>query len=340
VKNYRAVFQSISRRGLNLGLLTVLVSALFFTFQNVIVRVLFTQQRLLGLWPVGGYVTPNFPHSFLLMAMRTLWVVPLMALLAGRLYPQTWSEVRRLPQQRPLLGQALLCGGLMFTYLVLLYIAIGLIPAGVALTLFFSYPLFTGLLSWWWFGDRPGRFRYGVMALVILGTGLTAPQTLFQGGVASPAVGMGSALAVASGLAFAFYTVLAQKSFQHIHPVPFTWISFATTLALSLISLVVWPLPTGAMPWQPLWVGSLLSALFTLVGHLLNNLGIRQVGAADAAIMAATNPALTVVLAWVTIRETLSGWQILGVVIVTAGVILLSQEKRWFPKSSAKPSAS
>jgi drug/metabolite transporter (DMT)-like permease len=318
--------------GLNMGLVMVFASAAFFTFQNVIVRVLFTRQTLLGTWPMGGYVTPTFQHSFLLMAMRTLWVVPLMSILAHRLYPHTWQEVQQLgqPSQRRLLGQALACGGLMFSYLVLIYLAIGLIPAGIALTLFFTYPLFTALLSWWWFGERPGLFRYGVMALVLMGTALTVPHLNLA---ANPGIGLGVILGITSGLTFAFYTVIAQKSFKQIHPVPFTWVSFVTTLVLSLLSLLIWPLPTESLPWQPLWVGGLLSALFTFAGHLLNNLGIQKVGAADAAIVAATNPALTVVLAWLTISETLNWIQIIGVLIVTLGVMLLSQEKRWFPKA-------
>jgi drug/metabolite transporter (DMT)-like permease len=218
----------------------------------------------------------------------------------------------------------------MFSYLVLIYLAIGLIPAGVALTLFFTYPLFTALLSWWWFGERPGLFRYGVMALVLLGTALTVPRLNLA---ANPGIGVGVILGVTSGLTFAFYTVIAQKSFKQIHPVPFTWVSFATTLVLYLLSLLIWPLPTEPLPWQSLWVGGLLSALFTFAGHLLNNLGIQKIGAADAAIVSATNPALTVMLAWLTISETLNLMQIIGVLIVTLGVMLLSQEKRWFPKA-------
>lgn len=43
--------------------------------------------------------------------------------------------------------QVVECGVLMFLYLALLYISIGMSPAGLALTLFFSYPVFTDLLS-------------------------------------------------------------------------------------------------------------------------------------------------------------------------------------------------
>jgi drug/metabolite transporter (DMT)-like permease len=316
-----------------MGFLLVFISALSFCFQNVIVRVLFTQQTLLGVWSLGGYVTPTLQHSFLLMLMRTLWVVPLMALLAGKLYPPAWQELGqlRLPANRRLLWQSLGCGGLMFSYLALLYIAIGLIPTGIVLTLFFTYPLFTALLSWLWFGQRPGLFRYAVMALVIVGTALTVPRLDLA---TNQNVAVGVALGIASGFVFACYTVIAQRSFSQIHPVPFTWLSFATTLALSALSLLIWPLPTADFPWLPLWIGGLLSAVFTFGGHLLNNLGIQRIGAADAAIVAAANPSLTVILAWVAIQETLSTVQILGVVIVTLSVILLSQEKRFLGRES------
>jgi drug/metabolite transporter (DMT)-like permease len=310
-----------------MGFLIVFASALLFCFQNVIVRILFTPQQLFGLWSLGGYVEPVLANSFLLMVMRTLWVVPLMGVIAPKLYPNTWQELWQLkaPENRRLLFQSLGCGGLMFSYLAILYISIGLIPAGVALTLFFTYPLFTSLFSWWWFGDRPGRFRYGVMALVLLGTALTIPKLHMA---ANHNLGLGVGLGIASGVVFALYTVIAQKSLTQIHPVPFTWLSFATTLVLSIVSLLVWHLPTAHLAWGALWIGGFLSALFTFGGHLLNNLGIRKIGAADASIVAAANPALTVVLAWLSIRETLSIVQILGVLIVTLGVILLGQEKR------------
>lgn len=41
-----------------------------------------------------------------------------------------------------------------------------------------------------------------------------------------------------------------------------------------------------------------------------------------------TNPALTAVLTWLTIQETLNSLQVVGVVIVTLSVALLSKEHR------------
>jgi drug/metabolite transporter (DMT)-like permease len=310
-----------------LGFSLVLLSAFLFCFQNVIVRILFSEQIVFGLLPTGGFVTPTLQHSFLLMFMRMLIGVPLMAILAPRLYPPIWQDIAQLrqPEQRPVLAGAAVCGSLMFLYLMLLYVSIGMIPTGIALTLFFTYPAFTTLLAWRWFNSRPTLFRWGIMAMILLGSFLTMPQTgLVDGGN----YWLGALFGITSGIAYAFYTVIAQKSFEQLHPMPFTWISFATTLLLSAMSLVVWQLQDSQIPWTPLWIGGFLSALVTFSGHLINNFGIRLVGASTASMVGATNPALTVVLAWLTIQETLNGLQILGVATVTLSVALLSLERQ------------
>lgn len=259
--------------------------------------------------------------------MRMLLVVPLMALLAPKLYPSTWKDIGQLRnlEQRQLLLQSVGCGFLMFLYLALLYISIGMIPTGIAMTLFFTYPVFTALFSWRFFGDRPTLLRWGVMGLLFLGSSLTIPHVNTTTDSNSL---IGIITGIASGITYALYTVIAQKSFERLHPVPFTWLSFATALVLSAASLLLWHVHDTQLLWLPLWIGGLLSAIATFAGHLMNNFGIRLIGAASASMVAASNPALTVVLAWLTIQETLSGLQTVGVVIVTLSVALLSREHR------------
>lgn len=262
--------------------------------------------------------------------MRMLLVVPLMALLASKLYPPAWKEISQLRQirdatQRRLLLQSVGCGLLMFLYLALLYLSVGMIPTGIAMTLFFTYPVFTALFAWNLFGDRPTVLRWSVMACVFLGSFLTLPHLHTAIDHASL---IGILSGVASGITYALYTVVAQKSFEQLHPVPFTWISFATTLVLSAASLLIWNVHQAQLPWTALWIGGLLSAIVTFAGHLLNNLGIRLIGAASASMIGASNPALTVILAWLTIQETLNGLQVIGVLIVTLSVASLSWEHR------------
>ncbi len=310
-----------------LGFLIVLLASTFFCVQNVVVRVLFNEHELFGVLSTGGFVTPTLQNSFLLMFMRTLVVVPLMAALATKLYTPTWKDLRQLKAiaHRHVLWQSVGCGVLMFLYLAMLYVAIGLIPTGIALTLFFTYPVFTAFFSWRIFGDRPSLFRWAVMVVILVGSALTMPPTE---AAESSGRWLGIVMGIASGIAYASYTIVAQKSFEHIHPVPFTWVSFATTLLLSTVSLLIWPMPTAQLAWLPLWMGGLLSAVVTFAGHLINNFGIRLIGATSASMIGATNPALTVVLAWFAIQETLNAQQLAGVIVVTLSVALLSQESR------------
>ncbi|HEY9624756.1 MAG TPA: DMT family transporter [Crinalium sp.] len=316
-----------------LGILTILSGAFALTLHNVTVRVLFSEHLVLGLLVLGGYVQPTLQNSFLLMVMRMLFVVPLMAALSPKLYPNAFKELRQLllPERRPVLRQALICGVLMFLNVAGLYIAIGSIPAGIAMTLFCTYPVFTALLSWRLFGDRPTLFRWSVMGIILLGTALTIPQSSAAG--EHYLIVIGTIASIGSGVIYAFYSVIAQKCFEQLHPVPFTWISFAITLFLSIMSVLLYPRSDFQLEWTPLWIGGLFSGFISFVGHTLNNLGIRMIGATTASMVGSSGPALTALVAWATIRETLDTVQILGILIVTLGIALLSSERMWMKRS-------
>lgn len=311
-----------------LGILTVLLSSFLLAFHNVTVRVLFSEHLVLGLFLIGGYVKPDLQNSFLLMFMRMLLVVPLMASLAFKLYPSAGKELRDLfkPERTDVLMQAFGCGVLMFVYIASLYIAIGLIPTGIAITLFFSYPVFTALLAWKFFGDRPTLFRWLVMGIILVGSVLTVPQSSTS--YNSSAIAIGIIASVGAGVVYAFYCIIAQKCLEKFHPVPFTWISFASTLVLSGVSLLFWPLPSSQLDWTPMWIGSIFSGLVSFAGHTLNNQGIRMISATKASIIGASSPAMTAIVAWATISETLNTIQSLGIGIVTLGIALLSGERR------------
>ncbi|MBN3957967.1 DMT family transporter [Nostoc sp. NMS8] len=309
-----------------LGILTVLLSSFVLTFHNVTVRVLFSEHLVLGLFLLGGYVKPDLQNSFLLMFMRMLLVVPLMASLSFKLYPSAWTELQDLltRKRRDVLIQALGCGVLMFVYIASLYIAIGLIPTGIALTLFFTYPVFTALLSWRFFGDRPTLFRWLVMAIILVGSALTIPQS--SATYSSHTIAIGIFASFGAGIVYAFYCIIAQKCLEKFHPIPFTWISFACTLLLSGISLLFWPAKSAQLDWTPLWIGSIFSGLVSFLGHTLNNVGIRMVGASTASIIGSSSPALTALVAWISINETLNVIQSTGIGVVTLGIALLSAE--------------
>jgi drug/metabolite transporter (DMT)-like permease len=108
--------------------------------------------------------------------------------------------------------------------------------------------------------------------------------------------------------------------------------NFFTILILSLLSLLA-PLPANLSVkvnpevWPALIVSGLVLGAATLVGYLFNNFGIRLIGAARASIVGASGPAITAILAFLVIHETLQIKQILGMILVTLGVFALSFER-------------
>ncbi|MBE9105721.1 DMT family transporter [Nostoc cf. edaphicum LEGE 07299] len=162
------------------------------------------------------------------------------------------------------------------------------------------------------------------MAIILVGSALTIPQS--SATYSSHTIAIGIFASFGAGIVYAFYCIIAQKCLEKFHPVPFTWISFASTLLLSGVSLLLWPAKSGQLDWTPLWIGSIFSGLVSFIGHTLNNVGIRMVGASTASIIGSSSPALTALVAWITIHKTLNVIQSVGIGVVTLGIALLSAE--------------
>ncbi|MGB3293485.1 MAG: DMT family transporter [Phormidesmis sp.] len=65
-----------------------------------------------------------------------------------------------------------------------------------------------------------------------------------------------------------------------------------------------------------------------VVTYILNNFGIRYIGASLTALISASAPALTALFARISLQEALQPPQILGIGLVTVGVAALSLNRR------------
>ena len=320
--------QPASKR--RVGFVLVLLSSLLLSFQNIVISVIFNKSSIFGVFEYGGFVTPSLGNSLLILWLRMLVVVPLMAILVSVLYPAVWRDIKQFVQSKdlPLFFNVLSSGFFLFLSQVLVYLALGLLAPGVAIAIFFIYPIVTVLLTWILFGDSPKRFRLLLMFSVLVGfVLLTLP-----GGGSAALSGVGVTTAVGSAIAFALYVILAQSSGRKVHPVPLSWIHFVIILVFSGISLVA-PLPdswhSDVLPtmWPGLAISSLVLGGTTLVSYFLNNIGIKAIDAVRASILGAIVPALTALLALVLIQSTMQVEQVFGMLLVTLGVAALSFER-------------
>ena len=327
------------------GLVLALSSAVVLSLFNVCLRILIkskTPRVIFGLFELPGVVTPGFGNSLLILLMRLIVVMALMPILATFLYPSVWKDIRRLFQSgdRALWSKVLGSAFFLFLSQVLIYLAIGNIPAGIAITIFFIYPIVTVLGSWILFGSRPSRV--GFLAIVGITAGLIlAGWPSFA--VPAPGggnVAVGVTAALASGITFAGYVLLTQMAAGKLHPIPFSLVNFAAIFVFSSLSLWV-PLSDNFAPkidqnvWPGLIVGGVVLGVLTLFSYLLNNFAIRFAGAALASVIGTLGPALTALFGFIIINEKLEPLAILGMAVVTLSVGAMSVERIMAPQKKA-----
>ncbi|OUL17410.1 hypothetical protein BV372_35010 [Nostoc sp. T09] len=333
---------SSSLSSIQIGFLLIVLSAVVSSLYNVAIKVIFHQgSEILGVVEVERLLVPTLGNTLLILMLRLLVVVPLMLLLAPMMHPRVWEDLQTLfssvrggstpsnTKTRKILQLSIASGCFLFLSQVLIYIAISQVTTGMAIALFFIYPVISGLLSWFLFRDRPSVFRTAAIGGVFCG------ELMILGGASSISLGnvpLGSSTAILSGVAFAVYVVLTRICASKLHPVSFTLINFATMLLLSFIGLMV-PLPSDlGLVLEPsklleIILSAFILGVLTLLGYVFNNVGIRKLGAPRSAIIGASVPFLTVIFAGLLIQENLEFVQILGVLLVTFGAAAFSFEK-------------
>jgi drug/metabolite transporter (DMT)-like permease len=327
---------------MRMGLLLILISTVLSSLYNVAIKALFQPNSLiLGAFQVEQLISPTLGNSLLILMLRMLVVVPLMLVLAPMMHQRVWQDLHSLAESvrgnpsptkastRRVLILSVVSGCFLFLSQLLIYLAIGQVPTGMAIALFFIYPMISGLLSWFLFRDQPTLFRIGAIASIFIG------ELLMLSGQANAGIGnnhVGSISAIASGVSFAIYVILTRICAAKLHPVTFTLINFATMLCLCFIGLIL-PLPTSSsLIVDPnrlleLILSAFILGVMTLASYVLNNLGISKVSATRAAIFGASVPVLTVILAGLIIQETLSMVQALGILLITFGAAAFSLER-------------
>ncbi|MEG3904097.1 MULTISPECIES: DMT family transporter [unclassified Microcoleus] len=327
------------------GLVLALSSAVVLSLFNVCLRILIKSKNprmVFGLFEFPGVVTPGFGNSLLILLMRLIVVMALMPILATFLYPSVWKDIRRLFESgdRALWSKVLGSAFFLFLSQVLIYLAIGNIPAGIAITIFFIYPIVTVLGSWILFGSRPSKVGFLAIFGITAGLILAGWPSFAAPAPGGGNVGVGVAAALASGITFAGYVLLTQMAAGKLHPIPFSLVNFAAIFVFSSLSLWV-PLSENFSPkidpnvWPGLILGGVVLGVLTLFSYLLNNFAIRFAGAALASVIGTLGPAMTALFGFLIINEKLQPVAILGMAVVTLSVAAMSVERIMAPQKKA-----
>ena len=215
-------------------------------------------------------------------------------------------------------------GGLFFSFDLALYnTSILRTSAANATLLGNNTPIFVGLLTWLVLRKPPARSFWLGLLLAIIGAVVILWADLKQ----HAQIGIGDLMALAASACFAVYLMVTEKIRGSTGTLSFLRLAMiASTLALLLMNLVMGislRMPHG----RTLWAVAGLGLVSQLGGYLFFTYALGHLPATLTSISLLTQGPLTAAMAAVLLHESVSLAQIIGGILVLAGVALAHRQR-------------
>ncbi len=304
---------SANRSNLTRGYTIALISAAILSTTAIFIRYL-TQT----------YHMPPLVLAFWRDVFVTLTLLPALGLVRPRL-------LRAGRQHLPYL---IAYGLVLAIFNTLWTLSVALNGAAVATVLVYCSAGFTALLGWWLLKERLTWVKLLAVALSLGGCVLVSgalDATSWQANLPGLLVG------VLAGLAYAAYSLMGRSASQRgLNP----WTTLIHTFGFAAVFLLCFNFLPGASAAPPnfLWLGNawdgwiilfLLAAGPTVAGFGLYNVSLVYLPSSVANLIVTLEPAFTAVTAYFLLGERLNGMQLVGSLMILAGVIFLRVYEGW-----------
>ncbi len=201
------------------------------------------------------------------------------------------------------------------------------VSASIERLILFTYPTLVLLFSVLFFSERIKPLQIIAIMLTYAGIALTLLEELDWAENSNFIKGVG--WVSISALSFALYILFGGRLIQKFGTLRFTvyvMLSAATAIIIHHALTYGWQL--FHFP-RPVYTYSFMMAFFsTFLPSFLISEGLRQIGSNNTAIISSIGPVSTIVLAYIFLGETLSGWQWVGTALVIAGILVISVQKK------------
>ncbi|MEO0900112.1 MAG: DMT family transporter [Bacteroidota bacterium] len=257
-----------------------------------------------------------------LLVVRMAMVFPFFVLLA--IFSKSPVHVERRPRDYWFLIPIGLLGYYLASFLD--FYGLQIVPASVERLILFSYPTLVVILSWIFLREKTNIYQ--LIALFLTYAGILL---VLNGDVSLPdrtLLWKGGSIIFLSALSYALYLVGSSKMIPKFGVIRFT------SLVLSVAGLGVFT-HAGIVQLEGLlsyewpvygYIG-LIAVIATIIPVFLISEGIRRIGPSNTAIIGSVGPIATIFLAYIFLDERLTFIQIVGTVVVLAGVMMVSLQK-------------
>jgi drug/metabolite transporter (DMT)-like permease len=217
----------------------------------------------------------------------------------------------------------------------LYYVAIGRMPVGIALVFEMTAPVLIALYVWLVRGESVRRRLWVALALSL--SGLVFVAEVWQDGGSLDRLGVLAALAAA--VCLATYYLMGERGTHTRDPVALTCWSFVAAAVFWSVAQPWWRFDASVLREPvPVSIGGLELPLWLLVGWIvamgamvpfwLSIAALRHLPPTTAGLVATIEPVLASIVAWLWVEQVLSGWQVVGGLVVLAGIALAQTARR------------
>jgi drug/metabolite transporter (DMT)-like permease len=196
----------------------------------------------------------------------------------------------------------------------------------IAVTLLYTAPAFVAVFSRIFFRESLGAKKVLSLGLTLAGCAFVTGYLPELGN--SPSISLPWLLTgLGAGLGYALYSIFgkaALKKYNTLTIIAYTFI-FAS---LALLPLSNFENSGGSFSMRSFWIYLAGMGFFpSVLAYLLYTKGLEEVESSRAAIVATIEPVMGTFVGFFFFREMLSGWQLAGILLVLAGVVLIQDRK-------------
>ncbi len=196
------------------------------------------------------------------------------------------------------------------------------LSASLTVLLLYTYPGMVALLSHWLLKEKLNKYGYGALAICSIGMFLLVYG---EWSVNSPFYIL---LGVLSAFFYSLYIIFSRKYLSHLPALPSSFlVQLGAGLVLSLIHFKSTERVEFIFQHHSLLIFS-MAFICSFLAMTLFLAGLSRLSSSETSILSTTEPLFGVIIATLFLGESLSSLQIVGGVLILAGMILITKYQK------------
>jgi drug/metabolite transporter (DMT)-like permease len=189
-------------------------------------------------------------------------------------------------------------------------------------------PLWVALASAIFLRERPGGAAIAGILLTLLGSVLIFAADAARTGGPGAAPMLGNVLALTGAISASGYLLVGRALRTRVSLTAYIWLAYSTAAVLLLTAAIATGVSFVSLP-SAAWVFIIALALGPqLIGHTTFNWALRRLTATFVAVAILGEPVGAAILAWLFLEEGFTTLQLIGFVLLLAGIFEAARDER------------